>query len=319
MTTEARSNHRLTAARLALAAAIAALVALPASSHAGNLFSHVLPQARGASNPVDAKPSPLAAQVRQALDERRYVDAGALLQQALTQNGKSAEISTLTGDLLLARGRYADALEEFRQVASDQTQRPQALEGEGLALSLLGRSDEALADLKQATVLDKDLWRAWDGLGTEYDQRRDWPAAQSAYAKALATPGANAAIVLNNRGYSRLLQQRFDEAAADFVAALEKDPSLGAARTNLRLTLAMEGHYARAALTGDGDDRAAVLNNVGVAAALRGDYVQADKLLGEAIETKGQFYSRASENLQLSHTLAARRDETANNIDVPPP
>ena len=305
---------------VAVAVAVAVLAGLPGSSQAaGGLFSHMLSEPHREAASVSDKASVLAAQVRQALDERRYVDASTLLEQALSDDVKSPEITTLTGDLLLARGRYADALTEFRQVDADPSQRARALEGEGLALSLLGQSDEALNDLRSATGLDKSLWQAWDGLGTEYDNRRNWAAAEAAYAKAIAAPGANAAIVLNNRGYSRLLQQRFVEAAADFVAALQKDPSLTAARTNLRLTLAMEGHYARAAMTGDGDDRAAVLNNVGVAAALRGDYIQADKLLGDAIAAKGQFYSRASENLQLSHTLAARKDETANDIDVPPP
>ena len=183
---------------------------------------------------------------------------------------------------------------------------------------MLSRSDEAFADLKLATGMDAGLWRAWNGLGVEYDRRRDWADAQAAYAKALAAPRANTAIVLNNRGYSRLLQRQTDEAAADFVAALEKDPSLVSARTNLRLTLAMEGHYARAAMTGVGDDRAAVLNNVGVAAALRGDYAQADKLLNQAIAARGQYYSRASENLQMTHQLATHSDEFAPKADAAP-
>jgi Flp pilus assembly protein TadD len=152
----------------------------------------------------------------------------------------------------------------------------------------------------------------------EYDMRRDWAHAEAAYAKALAAPGANTAVVLNNRGYSRLLQRQTDLAAADFVAALEKDPSLAEARTNLRLTLGIQGHYTRAALTGDGDDRAAVLNNVGVAAALRGDYMAADKLLNEAIAAKGQYYNRAAQNLQISHTLAARRDQASASADAVP-
>jgi len=286
-----------------------------ASPCAAGIFSHS--QSHAAPAAVGgAKTAALAAQVRQALDERRYVDAGTLLDQALAQGMKSPELTTLTGELLLARNRYADALDVFRGVAADPTQKAQALEGEGLALSLLSRSAEALAQLKAATEADKGLWRAWNALGSEYDQRRDWKNAEAAYGKALAAPGVNTAVVLNNRGYSRLLQQQLKEAGADFVAALEKDPSLSQARTNLRLTLAMEGHYARAAMTGAGDDRAAVLNNVGVAAAMRGDFIEADKMFNEAMAAKGQFYARASENLQVSHDLAARKDETDKDIDA---
>ncbi len=306
------------AMRPVLLMTMAALIAAPAPVLAAGLFSRAPSQNHGAATPDAARAAALAAQVSQALDERRYVDAGALLEQAVAEDLGSPELTILSGELLLARGRYADALEVFRTVAADPAQKARALEGEGLALSLLGRSDEALADLKAATALNAGLWRAWNGLGSEYDLRRDWPAAQAAYAKALAAPGANAAMVLNNRGYSRLLQRRTDEAAADFVAALEKDPSLASARTNLRLTLAMEGHYDRAAMTGVGDDRAAVLNNVGVAAAMRGDYARADLLLNQAIAAKGQFYSRASENLQMTRELAAHSAETATGVNAAP-
>jgi Flp pilus assembly protein TadD len=301
-----------------LALALATLVATPATSVAAGLFSRASSQSNEGSTPRNAKVDALAAAISQALDERRYVDAGALLDQAVAQNVNSPEITRLTGDLLLARGRYADALTVFRGLAAVPAEKARGLEGEGLALSLLGRSSEALTDLKQATALDKTLWRAWNDLGAEYDGLRDWKNAQAAYAKALEAPGANTAIVLNNRGYSRLLQRQTDAAAADFVAALQKDPSLAEARTNLRLTLGIEGHYGRAAMTGVGDDRAAVLNNVGVAAAMRGDYVSAEKMLNEAIAARGQFYGRAAENLQISHELAARTEDATTEADAVP-
>jgi Flp pilus assembly protein TadD len=203
-------------------------------------------------------------------------------------------------------------------VAADPVEKSRALEGEGLALSLMGKSDDALANLKQATVLDRTLWRAWNGLGREYDMRKDWKQSQAAYAQAMAAPGANAAIVLNNRGYSHLLQKQNELAIADFVAALDKDPALAAARTNLRLAMAIEGHYDRASTTGIGDDRAAVLNNVGLAAAIRGDYDEASKLLNQAIEAKGAYYERATDNLQLTKQLQARAQDLSATPNATP-
>jgi len=301
---------RRLAAPFCLAAALASVTSAPASP-----FGHLLgkPASHKADPTIGA--SALADQVRLALDERRYVDAAGLIEKAKVDNIHSPRLSVLDGELLLARGQLADSLTMFRSVASDPVERPMALEGEGLALSLLGKSDEALADLKQATVLDKSLWRAWNGLGREYDMRKDWKLSQAAYTQALAAPGANAAIVLNNRGYSHLLQKQNELASADFVAALEKDPALVAARTNLRLTMAIEGHYDRASVTGLGDDRAAVLNNVGLAAAIRGDYNEASKLLNAAIEAKGKYYERASDNLQLTKELQARGQQ---DISVTP-
>jgi len=296
---------------------LAALFAAPGPCLAVSLFSHAPPTSEKPAA-QSTKAGALASAIGQALNERRYVDAGALIDQSVAQGVASPEITRLTGDLFIVRGRYADALTVFRGLATVPEEKARALEGEGLALSLLGRSDEALGDLKQATALDKTLWRAWNGLGAEYDQRHDWKNAEAAYAKALAAPGADTAIVLNNRGYSRLLQRQAETAASDFVAALEKDPSLAEARTNLRLALGMEGHYSRAAMTGVGDDRATVLNNVGVAAAMRGDYISADKMLNEAIAAKGQFYGRAAENLQISHELAARAQQSATEPDAVP-
>lgn len=282
-------------------------------------FGHLF----GKSAPKPAAPPPgaaadLAVQVRQAIDERRYVDASNLLERADATGVKSARLTTLDGELLLARGRLDDAMLMFKRVDADPAERPKALEGEGLVMSLKGKSDDALADLKQATQLDKTLWRAWNGLGREYDMRKEWKASAAAYQQALAAPGVNTAVVLNNRGYSHLLQNQAELASADFVAALDKDPGLAAARTNLRITMAIEGHYDRAAVTGVGDDRAAVLNNVGLAAAIRGDYNEADKLLNQAIEAKGSYYERASDNLQLTKELRTRAEELSNTPNATP-
>ncbi len=288
------------------------MLVLAASIAAGPTLSNPFPhlfskpsqaqKAAASSGQADA----WAEQVRQALDERRLVDAGNMLEKARLDGVKSAELTVLGGELMLAQGRFADALPTLRAVENDPTVRPAALEGEGIAYSEMGKSDLAFADLKQATVLEKTRWRAWNALGREYDVRHDWKNAKAAYTEALAAPGANQAIVLNNRGYSHLLQNQPELATPDLVAALAKDPDLKAARTNLRIAMAVQGEYDRAATAGAGDDRAAVLNNVGLAAAIRGDYRVAEKLLTQAIEIKGDNYERASDNLQLAKNLEAR-------------
>ncbi len=109
---------------------------------------------------------------------------------------------------------------------------------------------------------------------------------------------------MNNRGYSRILQHRLEDAIADLVTALQKRPDFAEARTNLRLVLAMKGDYGRAVSPGAEDDKAALLNNAGFAAALRGDYAQAEDLLGQAIKTRSVYYDRASQNLVMVKALA---------------
>jgi Flp pilus assembly protein TadD len=245
-------------------------------------------------------------QIQRALDEQRLLDAGRLLDQAFLLGTKDPRLTLLAGELQLARGRYTDALAELKTAEVNPETRAKALEGEGVALSTLGRSDEAFTTLKTAVTTDPSLWRAWNALGGEYDARRDWTDAEAAYDHALVDSD-EAAIVLNNRGFSRLLQRRLPEAKEDFVAALKKKPDLAAARTNLRLAMALNAEYDSALATAASDDQAALLNNAGFAAMVRGDYPRAEALFNEAIAAKGQYYQRAADNLALAKSLAAKQ------------
>jgi Flp pilus assembly protein TadD len=279
----------------------------------GALLFWLPAQAAGAaSRPPAVSPVETAvAMVQQALDERRLLNADQLLTEAALSHLADPRLTVLDGELDLLRGRYADSLAAFKEAEKSPVVLARALQDEGIALSLLGRSDEALATLQRAVGLDASLWRAWNALGSEYDTRGRWSDAETAYQHALAA-SADAALVLNNRGYSRLLQHRRDDAVADFVAALRKKPDLAAARTNLRLALAMGGEYQRAVAGGSSSERAALLNNAGFAAAMRGDYADAEELLNQAIKTKGEYYAKASENLRIVEALNSE-DKKATN------
>jgi len=292
--------------RLALRlVALTAALALPVGSAQAGLFHHNKPSPEAkSSDALDAQ----IETIQRAVDEQRLVDAGNMLDRILLTGAKDPRLALLAGELDLARGRFEDVLTDLKPVDGLLATRGKALECEGIALSMLGKSDQALAALQQAVAADPSAWRAWNALAGEYDLRRDWIRAEAAYDHAISDSDSNA-IVLNNRGYSRLLQGRFDEARQDFVAALEKKPDLAAARTNLRLALAMRGEYDRATAAGAQDDQAALLNNAGFAAMMRGDYTAAEDLFTRAIAAKGVYYARATENLAIAKTLAARQKE----------
>jgi len=307
---------------LILPSAAALIVALaPAATLAGplHLFGGSSKTQQKAAATSSAAADRVAIQVGQALDEKRYVDAGDLLDRANIDGVNSVRLDRQRGELLVATGRFGEAVDRLRPLTTDPVEGPKALECEGIAYSLMGKSDEAFAALKASTAADKTLWRAWNALGREYDLRHDWKNSKAAYAEALAAPGANTAIVLNNRGYSYLLQNTPDLAITDLVSALAKEPDLAAARTNLRIAMAVQGHYDRAEVAGAGDDKAAVLNNVGLAAAVRGDYAEAEKLLQQAIDTKGANYERAADNLQLARNLEARAAEDSHAVSPKTP
>jgi Flp pilus assembly protein TadD len=257
----------------------------------------------------DGKPSePQAAnddpsvQVQRDIDEEEYLDAGKLLDQALLADASNPRLILQAAQLALVNARYDVALTNFKMVDSKPEERPRALEGEGIALSMLGKSEQAFATLQSAVALDPAAWRAWNALGTEYDRRHDWKGAEDAYAHAIANSASNA-IVLNNRGFSRLCQNRLDEAVDDFVTALSKKPDFTAARNNLRLAIGMKGEYERAMEGADPSDRAAVLNNVGFAALMRGDYAAAKSFFDQAIKARGTYYALAASNLATAHDL----------------
>ncbi|HEY1929701.1 MAG TPA: tetratricopeptide repeat protein [Caulobacteraceae bacterium] len=278
---------------------LAALLGASVSAQAG-VFDHKQPAATS-KKISDAD----IARIQRALDEERYVDAAKLLDSAVLAAGDDPRVTMLIGDLALARGQYADALASFKEVEARKETRGRALQGQGIALSLMGRHDDAVAMLQNAVTEDPTAWRAWDALASEYDDRRDWTHAEEAYDHAVSDSDG-AAVVLNNRGFSRLLQGRLDASVADLVQALQKKPDLAAARTNLRLAMAMKGEYDRALAGGAGHDDAVLLNNVGFAAMMRGDYPKAEELFAKAIAAKGEFYDRASANLVMAHTLEAK-------------
>ncbi|KQW68090.1 hypothetical protein ASE17_06420 [Phenylobacterium sp. Root77] len=288
---------------LTITAFALALVATPA---AAGIFG-------GGEKPAAAISDVAVVEIQRALDEQRLLDAGRMLDRAQVAGVQDPRLLVLGGDLNLRRGRLNAALASYRAAEADPGVRTKALQGQGITLSLQGRSDEAFAVLQRAVEADPGAWRAWNALGREYDNRTQWSQAEAAYGQAMAASGGDA-LVLNNRGYSRLLQHRRDEAVADFVAALAKRPSFTEARTNLRLALAMRGDYDRALAGGAPDDQAALLNNAGFAAGMRGDFVKAELLLGQALELKSEYYARASENLKVVRALAAQNVADPNVV-----
>jgi len=71
--------------------------------------------------------------------------------------------------------------------------------------------------------------------------------------------------------------------------------------------MAMKGEYERATAAGAQDDQAALLNNAGFAAMMRGDYAEAEALLTRAMQAKGEYYARAAQNLEVAKALEARQ------------
>ncbi len=274
------------------------------------------------ASPGPERPAPSAAtteagikMIRDAISEMRYIDAEHLLDEAAVAGIKDDRLTLLAGELELDRHQLRPALAAFDELESRAATVPretlnQARCDRGVTLSLLGRSEDAVRVLAEAVKADPSQWRAWNALGAEYDVRRDWEKAEAAYARAMDASSGDARV-LNNRGYSRLLQKRYDESAADLVAALNLRPDFAEARANLRLLLALKGDYARATQGGGGQDQATLLNNAGFAAAMQGDYARAQELLTKALQMRSTYFEKAGENLKVVSALAASTNKSS--------
>jgi Tfp pilus assembly protein PilF len=144
--------------------------------------------------PLELAPPPAASNVgprtivlaERAIAEGRYGDAGRLLERAILADPENAQAKLLRAEVFLATGANQRALEYFGELAGHPEVGAQALQGEGITLMLLGDAKLGTERLGQAVEADSSLWRAWNALGSHYDNLGDWEAATAGYDKALA-------------------------------------------------------------------------------------------------------------------------------------
>ena len=243
-------------------------------------------------------------------DVKAMIDAGQLyaardvLQQMRAQQPENLEVAFLLGEVLLKVHNPDGALGHYEAAAGLPEKRALALQGAGIALLQLGRTDDAATKLEQAVAADASLWRALSALARIYDSRHDWSAAETAYGNAIAA-SPNTAILYNNHGMSYLMQHRFEEAIAEFQRAVTLDPGLKVATTNIRMAYALQGRYVEALAGAPERELPNVLNNVGYAAILRGEYDAARSYLSRAIEMSPAYHREAAANLQQLEGLVA--------------
>ena len=257
----------------------------------------------------------------QALQQERLGDAQRIVERVIYHDEDNARAFFILAEVHLAQGHYQRAAEEFEQLAVVPELSAGAVQGQGLAQLMRGQIGQARTKLLQAVEMDPTLWRAWNALGYGYDLDRNWQASAESYSKALEH-NSKSAFVYNNRGYSYLMQGRYDDALADLGTALRLDSTLDLAKANMRLALAWKGNYALAMTGMREEEKATVLNNIGFVALMRHDYETAETYLTQAVESDASLNQTARRNLALLRNLndikemQAEMEQTADQTEV---
>ena len=241
--------------------------------------------------------------VERALDEGRLRDAQVLLERYVFTFPDEPRGKLAAAELRLGYGDTGGAMQIFRSLVEEPTVSANARQGFGITLILVGDMDVAIKELTAAVDEDPTLWRAWNAIGAYHDAQDDWEKAEDAYRRALAVR-PDEAMILNNLGFSLLMQDKADEALAPLQEAMRLAPDSTQIKNNVRLAYARKGEYRRA-ISGSNSDTelARALNNVGYVALLKGDFAQAEAYFLRAMEADPTFNEVAWRNLNYLKSL----------------
>jgi tetratricopeptide (TPR) repeat protein len=128
----------------------------------------------------------------------------------------------LQGDMFLARGDYAAALEAYKHA---EPRSAVTWNKEGIAYHHLFALDEALKNYKMALALNPHYAEAYNNLGAVYHGKREFGQAEKSYKRALKY-NPRAAIIYRNLGTSYFAELKFKQGVKAYEKALELDPDI---------------------------------------------------------------------------------------------
>jgi tetratricopeptide (TPR) repeat protein len=234
----------------------------------------------------------------QALQKGDVDEALFFYVRALQFRPQNVELIAQIGEIQMQQENFDLASSAFLTAREYDPGHARSLEGLGLIYMAKGMHDQAIIEFQAAVANDNQLWRAHNALGVYEDKAGEFAAAQLHYDLALAI-NPEAAGVLNNRGYSKLLAGDIPGATVDLYEAAE-NRLFHLAWANLGRLYATQGQYGEAVSTYKHVmSEAHALNNTAKAAIENGDMTRAIVFLNRAIELSPTYFPAAEENLSL--------------------
>ena len=125
------------------------------------------------------------------------------------------------GDLMMARGRYLEAVEAYREAAPSAV----VLNKMGIAYQHLSAVDLARKDYQRALLIRPNYPEALNNLGAAYFAKRDYKKAIRLYQKALKLMPDNA-VIAANLGTAYFARRDYRHGLAAYQQAFRLDPDV---------------------------------------------------------------------------------------------
>ncbi len=177
----------------------------------------------------------------------RFREAEPLYRQVLSAQPKNTDALYLLGLITQRTRRFAESVELFQRAVQANPKSAKYFVNLGLSMGGmgLGRTQEAIAALRSAVVLDPSIPEAWSNLGNEFANDHQYDEAMECYQKALKLRPDYADTHCNLGGLLQKTLPTLEPAIAAYEKAIALQPDFALAHWDLGLALLLRGDYQR--------------------------------------------------------------------------
>lgn len=232
------------------------------------------------------------AYIRENLQDFLIKETGEKIKPLLNVELDAWELSN-KGIALSNLGKYDEAISCIDRALEINPNLAETWMNKGITLGTIGKYDNAISCIDKALKINVKLPSAWHNKGLVlYDLKR-YEEAISCYDNALEINPTDA-LAWNNKGLALVALGRYDEAISCYDKALEISPNLFEAWTNVGLTLVDFGRYDEAILCFDkalevNPGEAKAWSNKGAALIILNRYNEAISCIDKALEINPAF------------------------------
>ena len=224
-------------------------------------------------------------------------DAVEYFRKALAEEPDRADFRRGLAHSLVRAKNYTEAARVFQEMITLGQDRPSDRIQYALVAIRLDRWDD-VKTLAASFPAGLQTPRRYMIEAMVADQDQNWEAADAAYEKAVDL-SSQPAPILNNWGVSQMARGDLQAAQETFERALSYDQRLFNAKNNLALARGLQGEYRLPLVPMTDEEKAIMLNNLGIIAMRQGEERVARGLFAAAVDAHPQHYAAAADKLAV--------------------